>query len=492
MSAAASESTHPTSEREASRVLGSPGPRRLLGLRSRYWAVIVGVVVVTGSLVLAYDFTVQPRPPFHQKWSFQAQGNPSEDGITVQGLFVTYESTSFPLSSSGSVQEANFSLEGINVSSGVRAWWTPMAPLISGTFLYAKVFGDEQEIVFATASATPYSNGALDVTVLDGRSGGVLSHWNRSIPWYAAQPPQSDLVVAGSHIVTWFPTSAANNELQIDVIGLSLPQETVDWNFTLSIPGGSGWGAGSYTWAAASGDTAILELVAGPNGAEGLLVAVNATTGAIMADQVTSPTVTFGAVVLGSYYFLAQNNSTLLIDSVSLTTGAHERSFLVRNVADNQTYSAGLAGIGGYLIVESYSPFLNYAAYTTSGSELWQVDLPWATSCGPAPDQPAFGPCASLLTAPVLVGGGEVLLESLPSTPTVGSPYTEVFELVNLTTGVTEWSFNYSFTFGQKYWPWQSPEPSFRVDFWDGGFYIYTVETAGLAANWTEWGCGIV
>ncbi len=460
---------------------------RFFRSKRRRWTIVVSSVGAAGVLTVLFLASLQPTPPFHPLWSTSLPGNPFGDGARVGPFFVTYQTNVHPATPGSNVSMVTYSLEAIDLANGTVAWSTTVPPIDTSQVYWAKLLVEGTNTVLVITSGFLLINSTLTSILVNGLSGKVLGDWSLPLSVWADSPPQTEVALGGPNLVVWYPvvlSLSPTPTTTLEVLGAALTTGRIEWNATFSAPGGGGWGTGT-AWGYGDGETVLMTLVTGPPGSDGVAIGLNATNGKVLFNRTTPPSVLNGVVERGVYYFLSGSNATLSIVGINMTSGANATPRRVTNVADNESSSAELYGAGSTLVVASYSPSLNFAAYASNGSRLWELSFPPGSSCGPQPDYPVLGPCASLLFF-VPMGNGSALLESSPSLMRTGYSYVETYRLVDLSTGAQSWSFSYSFVFGQKLWPWQGPEPGYTIQ---QGFQTQVIYTVVMAET-TETGSG--
>jgi hypothetical protein len=464
--------------------------------RRKRW-LIVGVVIVSVLLVgtIVYVVTLPPQSPFHELWSKNLAGNPGGQGAGVDGVFVTYSyvyQDQQPPSGSQTrgLTNLNFSFEGIDPPTGGLLWSVPLFlhdAIYTGPIIWPWVIASGSTALLVVTWSSPTETN-LTVLSVDASTGRTLGEWSMEIPEWAALPIVSEGFALDGVLTVWFPDFLVT-PTPLEVYGLNITSGEVAWNDSLFPPDlQGGWGT-SESGGFGLGPDVIIGLTPGPSGTPGTILDLNVSTGHVMFQKMvnTSTVTTLGAITPDGYYFLQNSSSTLDVTGFNLTTGQNTTPIPVTNVADFSLFSAQLFAVGRLLVVASYSPSLSYAAYDPNGTMAWRFSFPDASSCG-QPQYEALGPCATDLSAPMQIGNNSVLLSSYASAMAPGNRYVDTFRIVSLTDGSTLWSASYSFTFGQQFWPWQSPVPGIIVETTVGDYIVYSVvvpnstSTAGGAA----------
>lgn len=445
----------------------------------RLWISVVSVAAIVGLIALMAYVTQPPKPPFERLWSVSLDGNPNGVGATSNGTFVTFASHASPVSTQGNyVKNVSVSMVAINVTSGV-AVWSSQPLILHGVTTYFPQVQVSWPFAYLLVNSATLSGGNLSVLCADVATGNPEGSWAMPLPdWSAILAPTEELAVSGSEMVVAYPL-ALQNPLTIVTLGVNGLTGHVGWRTSLQFNGSGGWGTGSASLEA-SGSLAVLQLNVASTPARESILSLDFSDGSILVEKNYSQPVGLSGVIIRGMYYIANNSSgAMYLQGLNLFTGGSGPNILVTNVADEELFSIDVFGAGPDLIVASYSPSLSYAAYSVNGSELWVTRLPYSPSCGPVPNYPALGPCATLLGPPLLYGeGSDVLLSSVASGLVQGSNYYNTYRLVNLSTGEVVWNSDYIFTYGVS-WPWYGPVPSFTVNAVVGPVILYVTQTPG-------------
>ncbi len=462
---------------------GRPATPRTGRARRPRRRVLAAALSLAVALVVtaAYLLTLPPTPPFHELWSKELAGNPFGDGATVDGLFVTYSyvftDVRAPGASGFALANADFTFEAIDPSTGSTAWATSLVlpnAIYNGPIAWPQVFasGGVASLVVAWSSGT---QSYLTMLSANATTGSTLAEWAAPIPVWAVLPPSEEVAISGGTVALWYPDLNPPSS-QLEVLGFRLSSGQPEWNDSFALPGlVSGWGTGS-AGAQVLGSVLLLTVTAGNPGSPGTILGLNLSNGARLFQRTISPSTAApeGTLVAGRFYYLDNASNGLEIVGFSVATGVNTTPIPVPEVADGALYSAELDSVGGVLLVTSYSPGLAYLAFNPNGTLLWQASFPTSTSCG-QPAYDAVGPCATDLCPPVPFGNGSVLLSSVARAMQEGAPSAASYRVESLSTGWTQWSAEYTFVFGQQFWPWQSPVPSFQVEGTVGPNVLYAV-----------------